>query len=66
MSCVKRGVTSPPNTRKSTRPAKVFGRRKNTIRAAKAAGERRGNTRSGPQRKKRTFRALWIRASTPR
>src|SRR6266496_4408751 len=57
MSRVKRGVTSHARHKKVYKAAKGFrGRRKNTIRAAKA-GQYAFRDR---KRKKRTFRALWI------
>jgi ribosomal protein L20 len=44
-----------------------FGRRKNTIRAAKAAVDKAGQYAfRDRKRKKRTFRALWIQRSMPR
>src|SRR6266481_5889786 len=52
MSRVKRGVTSHAKHKKVYKLAKGFrGRRKNTIRAAKAAVEKAGQC---------AFRALWI------
>ena len=65
MSRVKRGVTSHAKHKKVYKAAKGFsGRRKNTIRAAKAAVEKAGQYAfRDRKRKKRTFRALWIRAS---
>jgi large subunit ribosomal protein L20 len=62
MSRVKRGVTSHARHKKVYKAAKGFrGRRKNTIRAAKAAVEKAGQYAfRDRKRKKRTFRALWI------
>ena len=62
MSRVKRGVTSHAKHKKVYKLAKGFrGRRKNTIRAAKAAVEKAGQYAfRDRKRKKRTFRALWI------
>src|SRR3982074_347912 len=62
MSRVKRGVTSHARHKKVYKLAKGFrGRRKNTIRAAKAAVEKAGQYAfRDRKRKKRTFRALWI------
>src|SRR5512140_3298571 len=62
MSRVKRGVTSHAKHKKVYKAAKRFyGRRKNTIRAAKAAVEKAGQYAfRDRKRKKRTFRALWI------
>ena len=62
MSRVKRGVTSHAKHKKVYKAAKGFyGRRKNTIRAAKAAVEKAGQYAfRDRKRKKRTFRALWI------
>jgi large subunit ribosomal protein L20 len=62
MSRVKRGVTSHARHRKVLKQAKgYYGRRKNTIRAAKQAVEK-GMQYAYRDRKnkKRTFRALWI------
>jgi large subunit ribosomal protein L20 len=62
MARVKRGVTSHAKHKKTLKAAKGFyGRRKNTIRAAKAAVDR-ANQYAYRDRKnrKRTFRALWI------
>jgi large subunit ribosomal protein L20 len=60
MSRVKRGVTSHAKHKKVYKAAKGFyGRRKNTIRAAKAAVEKAGQYAfRDRKRKKRTFRAL--------
>ena len=62
MARVKRGVTSHAKHKKVYKLAKGFrGRRKNTIRAAKAAVEKAGQYAfRDRKRKKRTFRALWI------
>ena len=62
MSRVKRGVTSHAKNKKVYKLAKGFrGRRKNTIRTAKAAVEKAGQYAfRDRKRKKRTFRALWI------
>ena len=62
MARVKRGVTSHAKHKKVYKAAKGFyGRRKNTIRAAKAAVEKAGQYAfRDRKRKKRTFRALWI------
>ncbi|PWB81519.1 MAG: 50S ribosomal protein L20 [Methylocystaceae bacterium] len=62
MARVKRGVTSHAKHKKTLKAAKGFyGRRKNTIRAAKAAVDRslQYATRDRKARK-RVFRALWI------
>jgi large subunit ribosomal protein L20 len=62
MSRVKRGVTSHAKHKKTLKAAKGFyGRRKNTIRTAKAAVDRAMQYATRDRRmKKRTFRALWI------
>jgi large subunit ribosomal protein L20 len=62
MARVKRGVTSHAKHKKTLKAAKGFyGRRKNTIRAAKAAVDRANQyAYRDRKRKKRTFRALWI------
>jgi large subunit ribosomal protein L20 len=62
MARVKRGVTSHAKHKKTLRAAKGFyGRRKNTIRAAKAAVDRSMQYATRDRRaKKRVFRALWI------
>jgi large subunit ribosomal protein L20 len=62
MARVKRGVTSHAKHKKVLKAAKGFyGRRKNTIRAAKAAVDRANQyAYRDRKRKKRTFRALWI------
>ena len=62
MSRVKRGVTSHAKHKKVYKLAKGFrGRRKNTIRTAKAAVEKAAQYAfRDRKRKKRTFRALWI------
>ena len=62
MARVKRGVTSHAKHKKVLGQAKGFyGRRKNTIRAAKAAVDRAGQYAYRDRRnKKRNFRSLWI------
>ena len=62
MARVKRGVTSHAKHKKTLKAAKGFyGRRKNTIRAAKAAVDRSMQWATKDRRmKKRSFRALWI------
>jgi large subunit ribosomal protein L20 len=62
MARVKRGVTSHAKHKKTLKAAKGFyGRRKNTIRAAKAAVDRANQFAYRDRKvKKRTFRALWI------
>jgi large subunit ribosomal protein L20 len=62
MARVKRGVTSHARHKKVLEQAKGFsGRRKNTIRTAKAAVDRAGQYAYRDRRtKKRNFRALWI------
>ena len=62
MARVKRGVTSRAKHTKTLKAAKGFyGRRKNTIRAAKAAVDRAKQYATRDRRvKKRNFRALWI------
>ena len=62
MARVKRGVVSHAKHKKVLKQAKGFyGRRKNTIRTAKAAVDRAGQYAYRDRRnKKRTFRALWI------
>src|ERR1700750_2255296 len=62
MARVKRGVTAHAKHEKVYKAAKGFyGRRKNTIRAAKAAVEKAGQYAfPDRKRKKRTFRAVWI------
>jgi large subunit ribosomal protein L20 len=62
MARVKRGVTSHARHKKVLKLAKGFyGRRKNTIRTAKAAVDRSGQYAYRDRRnKKRSFRALWI------
>ena len=62
MARVKRGVTSHAKHKKVLKAAKGFyGRRKNTIRAAKAAVDRANQyAYVGRKLKKRSFRALWI------
>ena len=62
MARVKRGVTGHARHKKVLEQAKGFsGRRKNTIRAAKAAVDRAGQYAYRDRRiKKRMFRALWI------
>ncbi|MCC6949290.1 MAG: 50S ribosomal protein L20 [Bradyrhizobiaceae bacterium] len=62
MARVKRGVTSHAKHKKVFKAAKGFyGRRKNTVRAAKAAVDRANQYAYRDRKvKKRTFRALWI------
>ena len=62
MARVKRGVTGHARHKKVLEQAKGFsGRRKNTIRAAKAAVDRAGQYAYRDRRiKKRMFRARWI------
>ena len=62
MSRVKRGVTSHAKHKKVYKAAKGFrGRRKNTIRAAKAAVDKAGQYAYRDRKvRKRMFRALWI------
>ena len=62
MARVKRGVTSHAKHKKVLKRAKGFyGRRKNTIRAAKAAVDRSAAYAFRDRKnKKRSFRALWI------
>ena len=62
MARVKRGVTAHAKHKKVYDAAKGFrGRRKNTIRAAKAAVDKAGQYAFiGRKLKKRNFRALWI------
>ena len=62
MARVKRGVTSHAKHKKVLKAAKGFyGRRKNTIRAAKAAVDKSMQYAYRDRKnKKRTFRALWI------
>lgn len=62
MARVKRGVTSHAKHKKVFKAAKGFyGRRKNTIRTAKAAVDRAMQYAYRDRKnKKRTFRALWI------
>jgi large subunit ribosomal protein L20 len=62
MARVKRGVAAHAKHKKTLKAAKGFyGRRKNTIRAAKAAVDRSMQYATRDRRvKKRTFRALWI------
>ncbi len=62
MSRVKRGVTSHAKHKKTLKLAKgFFGRRKNTIRTAKAAVDRAMQYATRDRKnKKRVFRALWI------
>ena len=62
MARVKRGVTSHAKHKKVLEQAKGFsGRRKNTIKTAKAAVDRAGQYAYRDRRtKKRSFRALWI------
>ena len=62
MARVKRGVTAHAKHKKVLKLAKGFhGRRKNTIRAAKAAVDRSMQYAYRDRKnRKRTFRALWI------
>jgi len=62
MARVKRGVTSHAKHKKVLKAAKGFhGRRKNTIRTAKAAVDRSMQYATRDRKvKKREFRALWI------
>jgi large subunit ribosomal protein L20 len=62
MARVKRGVTSHAKHKKTFKAAKGFyGRRKNTIRTAKAAVDRSMQYATRDRKaKKRVFRALWI------
>ncbi|GGC93642.1 50S ribosomal protein L20 [Chelatococcus reniformis] len=62
MARVKRGVTSHAKHKKVLKAAKGFyGRRKNTIRTAKAAVDRSMQYAYRDRKnRKRTFRALWI------
>ena len=62
MARVKRGVTSHAKHKKTFKAAKGFyGRRKNTIRTAKAAVDRSMQYATRDRKnKKRTIRALWI------
>ena len=62
MSRVKRGVTAHARHKKVLKAATGFyGRRKNTIRTAKAAVDKAGQYAYRDRRnKKRNFRALWI------
>ena len=62
MARVKRGVTAHAKHKKVLEQAKGFyGRRKNTIRTAKAAVDKAGQYAYRDRRtKKRSFRALWI------
>jgi large subunit ribosomal protein L20 len=62
MARVKRGVTSHAKHKKTLKAAKGFyGRRKNTIRAAKAAVDRSMQYATRDRKvRKREFRALWI------
>ena len=62
MARVKRGVTSHAKHKKTLKAAKGFyGRRKNTIRAAKAAVDRSKQFAYRDRKvNKRNFRALWI------
>lgn len=62
MARVKRGVTSHARHKKVLKKAKGFyGRRKNTIRAAKAAVDRSQQYATRDRRaRKRNFRSLWV------
>jgi large subunit ribosomal protein L20 len=62
MARVKRGVTAHAKHKKVLKKAKGFyGRRKNTIRAAKAAVDRSQQFATRDRRaRKRNFRSLWV------
>lgn len=62
MARVKRGVTAHARHKKVLKKAKgYYGRRKNTIRAAKTAVDRSMQYATRDRRaKKRSFRALWV------
>ena len=62
MARVKRGVTAHAKHKKGLEQAKGFyGRRKNTIRTAKAAVDKAGQYAYRDRKvRKRSFRALWI------
>ena len=62
MARVKRGVTAHAKHKKVLKKAKGFyGRRKNTIRTAKAAVDRSMQYATRDRRvKKRNFRSLWV------
>lgn len=62
MARVKRGVTTRAKHKRVLEQAKgYYGRRKNTIRAARQAVEKAGQYAYRDRRvKKRSFRALWI------
>lgn len=62
MARVKRGVTSHAKHKKVLKAAKgYYGRRKNTIRAARQAVEKAGQYSYRDRKvRKRTFRSLWI------
>lgn len=62
MARVKRGVTSHAKHKKVLKQAKGFyGRRKNTIRTAKAAVDKAGQYAYRDRKvRKRNFRSLWI------
>ena len=62
MARVKRGVTAHAKHKKVLKAAKgYYGRRKNTIRVAKQAVEKANQYGyRDRERRKRTFRALWI------
>ena len=62
MSRIKRGTTTRAKHNRILEQAKgYYGRRKNTIRTAKAAVDRAGtNAYIGRKLRKRNFRALWI------
>src|ERR1044071_6291084 len=66
MARVKRGVTSHAKHKKTLKAAKGFyGRRKNTIRTAKAAVDKSMQYAYRDRKvRKRNFRALWIRRSS--
>jgi len=62
MARVKRGVTAHAKHKKTLKAAKgYYGRRKNTIRTAKAAVDKARQYATRDRRaKKRSFRALWV------
>src|SRR4026207_2210408 len=66
MARVKRGVTAHAKHKKVLEQAKGFyGRRKNTIRTAKAAVDRAAQYAYRDRKnRKRSFRALWIHRTT--
>src|SRR3978361_20737 len=62
MARIKRGTTTKARHKRILEQAKgYYGRRKNTIRIAKQAGEKAGQYAYRDRKvKKRSFRALWI------